>query len=246
MRIQLIFRSLFLLQVLAIYCIAHAQQYQLGPVLWSDTTVQVVEFGSDEPDSVSVTVAYIPSLQLRMLARGRIVLQDFLKSIDAKVPPTSDWKTHIDSACGVIVRYPPSYSAEKLTRPTDPCYAIHLTTNRSVNIHPTNTEPVDGLTLYSTNRSFFEELAQLGLEIQNEREFFRSTMAAPIYIHSKAFKAVYWQNDRLESDGSGTMFAQRDEMFLVFIQGLSGSAMTMTPDPGILPLLIASTVSFIN
>jgi len=243
---QIIYNLLFITQALLLISTAHAQQYLLGPVLWSDTTIQVVEAGSDEPDSVNVSVAYVANLDLKVLARSRNSILDFLKSIDRIVPTSSNWNTYVDSTCNVTLQYPVNYSIKKLTQPTDPCYAIHLATKISSELHRKKKQPVGGLTLYSTSRRFLEELSQLGLDIQNENDLFRSTMASPVFLQSNTYKAVYWQNNRLESDGAGTMFAQSDEMFFVFIECSPGSAMTVTVDPGIIPLIIASTVKVIN
>jgi hypothetical protein len=246
MKKQFNFPFLFLCQILFLASIAHAQQYLLGPVLWRDTTIQVVEAGSDKPNLVNVSIAYIAKLDLKMLAIGRNDILDFLKLIDGKIPSMTNWKTYVDSACGAKLQFPPNYLVDEVSLPKDPCVGLRLTKKTGKMVHDSKTGFLQQLTLFYTSLSFFEELSQQGLDIHSENELFKSTMAAPIYIESKYYKAVYWQNDRLQSDGSGTMFAQRDEMILVYIYNPSGSSIKIECDVNVFPLLIASTVKFMN
>jgi hypothetical protein len=228
---------------------AQVQQCLFGAVQWSDTTIDVLDFGDQEASPQKIKMAYILELQAQVLSFDSIEISNFIKKIDKRVPLLSTWKTYRDMTCGVEFNYPSNYFIDTLRLPKDDCYGIALTKNRSKLKSKSSTEEIEehsNLGIYFTNLSFFGELSQSGLEVSRESDFFRRTMAVPVYLKTRHFKALYWQNQGRDSDGEGNSWATQDEIFLIMIEGHPGTAVRFNCGIDIINLMIASTFKFIE
>jgi hypothetical protein len=229
--------------------VAQVQQSIIHSVQWSDTTIDVLELGDQEASPESIKVAYIPELQAQVLSFDSSEISDFIKKINKRAPSLSTWKTYRDETCGVEFHYPQNYFVDTMRLPQDHCYGIALTKNQSKLKRNRSIDEIEEhceLGIYSTNLTFFDELSQLGLEVRKESDFFRRTMAAPVYIKANNFRALYWQSEPgRDSDGAGNSWATEPEpMFLIMVEGQPGTAVTFNCGVDIINLIIASTFKF--
>ena len=226
-----------------------AQQYTVDTVLWSDTTIDVVDVGDQEATPKKIKAAYIPSLQAQILSFDSSLIGDFIKKIDTTVSSLSKWKTYRDMSCGIEFKYPSNYRIDTMRLIQDPCYGIALTKNRSQlkrNRSMDEIEEHSDLEIYFTNNSFPCELSANGLDVDNESDLFRGILEDPVYLKAKNYKAVYWQNQFRGYDNDGLSYAAREEAFFIMVEGQPGTAVWFDCGVDIVNLLIASTFKFIE
>ena len=221
--------------------------YSFGNVQWSDTTIGVIEVSSDEAEPRTISVAYIPNLNLKLIALNRSRVDEVLHSLNFPIPSITTWNMFIDSSRGVRFRYPKSLSVHALKDPFNMSFGYELRDEsiprkKNKSIQTNNVLSI----LLPHNRSFLDEVSDRGLDVKRLSDLFRSDLSEAVYMKGPNHQAVSWKNVRLEFGNSGNEGAREENEFLIVIEDSSGDAATFECDLNLVSLLIASSFIFIH